>query len=76
MNYLSINHSKSYLYYHFVFSVKYRKKLLVRYGNDIKDLIHQIEESSDFLVIEMEVDKDHIHILVSTIPTISPVSIA
>lgn len=76
MNYLSINHSKSYLYYHFIFSVKYRKKLLILYGHDIKDLITQIEQKSKFLIVSMEVDQDHIHILISSIPTLSPTSIA
>jgi putative transposase len=76
MDYLSINHSKSYLYYHFIFSVKYRKKLLIPYGQDIKDLITQLEQKAKFLVVSMEVDQDHIHILVSSTPTLSPTSIA
>jgi REP-associated tyrosine transposase len=76
MQYMSINHSKSYLYYHFIFSIKYRKPLLSKYGIDIKDIITQIEQKSKFKIIQMEVDKDHIHILISSVPTLSPTSIA
>lgn len=34
-------------------------------------MIHQIAEKSDFDIEVMEVDKDHIHLLVSTTPMIS-----
>lgn len=37
----------------------------------MKKVIHQIAEKSDFDIEVMEVDKDHLHLLVSTTPMIS-----
>ena len=36
MDYISQNHSKHLLMIHLIFSVKYRKKLLIKYGKEIK----------------------------------------
>jgi putative transposase len=54
---------------HLIFSCKYRKKLLTKYGEEIKKIIYNIAEEKDLNIIEMEVDKDHIHILVQYPPT-------
>ncbi|MCD3217382.1 IS200/IS605 family transposase, partial [Clostridium botulinum C] len=45
---------------HLIFVCKYRKKLLIRLGDDIKKLFYAIAEEKDLNIIEMEVDKDHI----------------
>ena len=45
-NYKSKNHSKYLLTYHFIFVCKYRKKLLIRYGeaaiNILKEGLRQL----------------------------------
>lgn len=64
MDYISQNHSKYLLMVHLIFSCKYRKKLLMRYGTEIKQILYDIADEKDLNIIEMEVDKDHIHILV------------
>lgn len=69
MDYISKNHSKHLLMIHLIFSVKYRKKLLIKYGEEIKQLFYDIAEEKDLNIIEMEVDKDHIHTLVQYTPT-------
>lgn len=69
MDYISQNHSKHLLMVHLIFSCKYRKKLLFRYGKEIKQIFYDIAEEKDFNVIEMEIDTDHIHILVQYTPT-------
>ena len=69
MDYISQNHSKHLLMIHLIFSVKYRKKLLIKYGEEIKQLFYDIAEEKDLNIIEMEVDKDHIHTLVQYSPT-------
>jgi len=69
VDYISQNHSKHLLMCHLIFSCKYRKKLLIRYGNEIKQILYNIAEEQDLNIIEMEVDKDHIHILVQYQPT-------
>jgi len=69
VDYISQNHSKHLLMCHLIFSVKYRKKLLIKYGNEIKKILYDISKEKDLNIIEMEVDKDHIHILVQYPPT-------
>ena len=74
-NYKSKNHSKYILTYHFIFVCKYRKKLLLKYGNDIKQIMFDISKRYDFEIKEMEVDKDHIHMMISSKPKVSPLQI-
>ena len=69
MDYVSRNHSKYLLMCHLIFVCKYRKKLLVRYDKEIKKLFYDIAEEKDLNIIEMKVDKDHIHTLVQYPPT-------
>lgn len=75
MDYVSQNHSKHLLMCHLIFSCKYRKKLLIKYGEKIKQILYDIAEEKDLNIIEMEVDKDHIHILVQYPPTKSVLDI-
>ena len=74
-NYQSKNHSKFILTYHIIFTCKYRKKLLIKYGEDIKQIMFDISKKYDFEIKEMEVDKDHIHMMISLVPKISPLQI-
>lgn len=69
MDYVSRNHSKYLLMVHLIFVCKYRKKLLKKYGNQIKEIFYDIAEEKDLNIVEMEVDKDHIHLLVQYNPT-------
>ena len=71
-NYQSLNHSKFILVYHIIFVCKYRKKLLIKYGKDIKQIMFDISKKYDFDIKEMEVDKDHIHMMINSVPKISP----
>jgi putative transposase len=57
---------------HFVFAVKYRKKLLV--GNidaDMKQILLEISTQKGVTIDTMQSDIDHLHILVDVPPTIS-----
>ena len=74
-NYKSKNHSKFILTYHIIFVCKYMKKLLIKYGEDIKQIMYDISKRYDFDIKEMEVDKDHIHMMISSVPKISPLQI-
>jgi putative transposase len=73
MEYVTKNHSKFLLMYHFIFVVKYRKKIIDRFP--IKDILQKISDDSDFNILKMETDKDHVHLLVQTEPKISPLQI-
>ena len=75
-NYQSKNHSKFILTYHIIFTCKYRNKLLIKYGEDIKQIMFDISKKYDFKIKEMEVDKDHIHMMINSVPKISPLQIA
>lgn len=57
---------------HLIFSCEYRKKLLIKYGNEIKQILYNVVKEKDLNIIEMEVDKDHIHILVQY-PSTKPI---
>ena len=70
-SYHSDSHRKYSLKAHIIFVVKYRKKLLVDLGEDMKQIFFDISQKSDFTIENMEVDKDHIHILVDYKPHIS-----
>ena len=74
-NYKSKNHSKFILTYHIIFVCKYRKKLLIKYGEDVKQIMYDISKRYDFDIKEMEVDKDHIHMMIESVPKISPLQI-
>jgi putative transposase len=57
---------------HLILVVKYRKQLLIGdLGQFIKDSTLEISEISDFSVEEIEIDKDHIHILMRISPKYS-----
>lgn len=74
-NYKSLNHSKFILTYHIIFTCKYRKKLLIKYRNDIKQIMFDISKKYGFTIKEMEVDKDHIHLMIDSVPKLSPLMI-
>jgi len=52
-----------------MFATKYRKKLLITFGNQIKQSFQTIAQAYDFIINEIEVDKDHIHVLITFHPT-------
>ena len=43
---------------HLIFAIKYRKKLLIRYDAEIKQLFYDISKEKDFEIIDMEIDKE------------------
>ena len=59
MDYGSKNHSKYLMMYHIIFVCKYRKKLLITLGDEIKNIIFDIQNKylNEFEIIEMEIDK-------------------
>ena len=54
MDYLSKNHARLLILYHLIFVCKYRKKLLIPYGDEVKHgdevkrLFEEIAARSDF----------------------------
>ncbi|MCM1235312.1 MAG: IS200/IS605 family transposase [Ruminococcus flavefaciens] len=69
----SKNRHKYLLQYHIIFVCKYRKKLLMskQISDDIKQFSYEICEKHDVIIKCMETDKDHIHYMIETEPTMS-----
>ena len=57
MDYVSENHSKYLLMVHLIFVVKYRRNLLVKFGDEIKQIFYDIAKKKDIVIVEMEVAK-------------------
>ena len=70
------NRAKHNLKVHLILVCKYRKRLLIKsIKEEIKNAIYEIESNSDFSIIEMESDIDHIHVIIQHITRISISSI-
>lgn len=70
-HYTTYGHSKTSLKYHVIFSTKYRRKCLAGIRDIVLDSFRHAETMSDFLILSMELDKDHIHFLLSFKPSLS-----
>ena len=70
-DYTTYGHAKSSLKYHIIFSTKYRRKCLTGIRDIILASFRRAESLSDFIILTMELDKDHIHFLVSFKPSLS-----
>jgi putative transposase len=53
-NYKSKNHSKYNIKYHLIFVCKYRTKLLIKYGEEIKQIMKDISYKYDFDILKIE----------------------
>ena len=63
---------KYLLQYHFIFVCKYRKRILNPIRNSILGIMNSISKKYDFEIHTQEVDHDHIHLHVESVPKISP----
>lgn len=71
------DHCKYSLNLHFVFAVKYRKGLLKEnIDADMKQILFEVAQLKGFVIKTMQSDIDHIHILVDSLPILSPFEIA
>lgn len=72
MKYIQVNHRKYLLLYHLILGVKYRKQLLNReITKSLKSSLIEIADTSEFTIEEMEVDQDHLHLMINTSPVYS-----
>ena len=66
MKYETKSHCKYLIALHLILVVKYRKPLLQRkMGEFVKKSVFDVCLSSDFKIEEVEIDKDHIHMLIT-----------
>lgn len=73
--YQSLNHSKFRIRYHLIFSTKYRCDCLVGIENSVEQVFRDIGGVSEFDIVEVGVDKNHVHLVVASKPTVAPVDI-
>ena len=69
-------HARTCVYnvnYHLVWSVKYRRKILMEGVDDyLKEVFYDISKNKEFIIQAMEIMPDHVHIFVSAHPKHSP----
>ena len=58
---------------HIIFVTKYRKKLfrLEKLADDVKQFLYDVTKKYGYEIIQMETDKDHVHILLEYSPKVS-----
>jgi len=71
----STRHAKYLCNYHFVFIPKYRKSILDKYKDDLKEIFYQIAEKWGFEILALEIMPDHVHLFVSAPPKYAPAQI-
>jgi putative transposase len=70
-------HATFDLKYHMVWCTKYRYKILVgRVAERARDLIRQVCQSREVVIIRGAVSPDHVHMLLSAPPALSPAKLA
>ena len=70
-------HATFDLKYHVVWCTKYRYKIVVgRVAERARDLIRQVCQSRDVVIIRGAVSPDHVHMLLSAPPILSPAKLA
>ncbi len=69
MDYDRRPHSKYLILYHIIFVTRYRRKILNII--DIASIFRQIELVSNFKIVEIGVDTDHVHLLIQSVPDLS-----
>ena len=72
-------HSSEHLvykcHYHVIFCPKYRRSILIGKVSDrLKEICYEVADTYDFEIIEMETDKNHIHLLISCNPRFGTMS--
>lgn len=75
-NYQTLNHCKFSLQYHLIWCPKFRFSIL-KNGVDetLKEILIRISNEYQYEIKAIEVMPDHIHLLVSTKPTVAPTDV-
>jgi putative transposase len=73
MDYRHGSHTKYKIEYHFVWVTKYRYQVLTgEVGLRVRELVRQTCERLEIEIIRGVVSNDHVHLLISAPPTLSP----
>ena len=69
--YQTYNHAKTRLRYHLIFSTKFRRKCLNAIHDVVINAFKKVEQKSNFDILAIELDENHVHMLVSFKPSYS-----
>jgi len=69
--YDSNHHSKYFIRYHLIFSTKYRRKCLKGIELEVENSFRYSETISNYKILYIGIDSDHIHLLVKFKPNLS-----
>lgn len=73
MDYRYGSHTVYQIEYHFVWVTKYRYKVLSgEVAERVRELVRQTREAFEIRIVKGVVSKDHVHILVSSTPSLAP----
>lgn len=71
-----LTHARTSVYninYHIVWTVKYRRPVLVGIVEEsLKEIIFSVAQEKEFTLHDFNCDKDHVHVFVSAKPKIAP----
>ena len=65
------SHAKVHIRYHMIFSTKYRRNIFEGIEQDVIDVFHNIASRCSFKIIKIGIDKNHVHLLVKSCPSLS-----
>ena len=70
-------HTRYTIYYHLVFCPKYRRRIFEQeeIEQGVKEALKELAHYHDWIIEELETDKDHVHVFLSAPPRYSPSSI-
>jgi putative transposase len=75
-DYRRTNTTVSLINYHFVFCPRYRRKILIGEVEErFKELLNEICKEFELEILAIECDRDHCHLFVNSLPTLSPADI-
>ena len=71
--YRTSSHSRFDLKYHFVWITKYRKPILAdAVGMRLREVVREVCRTNEIEILEGSVSRDHVHVLLSCPPNLSP----
>ena len=72
-NYRTGSHSRFDIKYHFVWVTKYRKSILIgEVGVRLRELVREVCRTNEIEILQGAVSRDHVHVLLSCPPNLSP----
>ena len=72
-NYRKSSHSRFAIKFHFVWVTKYRKRILTgAFAVRLRDLVREICRTEEIEILQGAVSSDHVHVLLSCPPNLSP----